>query len=58
MPSNVADFAAPMHVARQRYLVAAALLAGSKGSDLKIFLGEIIFEILNKKELKYKSPPF
>jgi hypothetical protein len=29
-----------------------------KGQIWKYFLGEIIFEILNKKILKYKNPPF
>jgi hypothetical protein len=56
-PFNVADFAAPMHMARQRYLVVPASLARPKGLDLKIFLGEIIFKILNKKGLKYKKNP-
>jgi hypothetical protein len=51
----VADFAAPMHVAQQRYLVAPASLARSKGLDMKIFFRCDYFEILNKKGLKYKN---
>jgi hypothetical protein len=44
-PSNVADFATSMHVARQqrRWLT-------KRVRSENIFLGKIIFEILNKKD--------
>jgi len=45
-PSDIADVAAPMHVARQCYLVAP---------NPQNFLGPIIIEILNKKGLKIKK---
>jgi hypothetical protein len=50
----MADVAAPMHVARQRYLVAPAALARPKGSNLKK-IGAMIIKIINKKGLKKKS---
>jgi len=53
----VADVAAPMHGARQCYLVAPTALARPKGSDPQKFLGAIIIEILNKKGLKNKNTP-
>ena len=54
-PSNVADVAAPMHVARQRYLVVLAALARPKGSNPEKNLGAIVIKILNKKGLKIKK---
>jgi hypothetical protein len=50
-PSNVADVATPIHVTRQRYLVAP------EGSNpQKFFLRMITIKILNKKGLKIKNP--
>ena len=49
-PSNVADVAAPMHGARQCYLVAPTALARPKGSDPQKILGAIIIKILNKND--------
>jgi hypothetical protein len=54
-PSNVADVAAPMHMARQRYLVVpihVAAGATERIKSTKIFQGVIIIKILNKKRLK------
>jgi hypothetical protein len=48
----VADVVAPMHVARQCYLVALVALARPKGSNPQKKLEEIIIEILNKKDKK------
>jgi len=53
----VADVAAPMHVARQHYLVALMPLARPKGSNPQKNLGAIIMKIFNKKGLKIKKIP-
>jgi len=47
----VADVAAPLHVAQQRYLVAPTALARPKGLDpQQKKIGSIIIKILNKKD--------
>jgi hypothetical protein len=56
-PSNVADVATLMPVARQRYLVAAAALARPKELNSQKKLGAIIIKILNKIGLNNKNFP-
>jgi hypothetical protein len=48
----VAGVVAPIHVARQRYLVALAAPTRPKDQIRKIFSGTIIIKILNKIRLK------